>query len=109
MKNNRLETMASETPQQLLELLRQLVSETEQLLAEAGEHAEEKMEDLRVRIHHAGELLREFRHSTRQKIVAGARRADETIRSHPYESLAVTLGLGVLLGALLRRSNHHRP
>jgi len=109
MKNNRSETLATETPQELLEILRQLVSETEHLLAEAGGQAEEKMEDLRARIDHASELLREFRDSTRQKIIAGARRADETIRSHPYESLAVSLGFGVLLGALLRRSNNHRP
>jgi len=41
-------------------------------------------------------LLREFRDSTRQKIIAGARRADKTIRSHPYESLAVSLGFGLI-------------
>jgi len=31
--------------------------------------------------------------------------ADSAIRAHPYESLAIALGVGVLLGALLRR-NH---
>jgi len=103
MKNNRSETTAADTPEQLLEALRQLVSETEQLLAEKGEDAVEKMEDLRSRIERAGESLRELYGVGRRKFIAGARYADETIRSHPYESLALTLGMGVLLGAFLRR------
>jgi ElaB/YqjD/DUF883 family membrane-anchored ribosome-binding protein len=34
---------------------------------------------------------------------AAARKADDTIRTHPYESLAVAFGIGILLGALFRR------
>ena len=41
-----------------------------------------------------------------RKVVAGARATDETIRAHPYESLAIALGVGVLLGALIRRNSH---
>jgi ElaB/YqjD/DUF883 family membrane-anchored ribosome-binding protein len=41
----------------------------------------------------------------RQGVVAGAQYTDETIRLHPYQSLAVALGVGVLVGALIRRSN----
>jgi ElaB/YqjD/DUF883 family membrane-anchored ribosome-binding protein len=104
MKNNRSNALEAETPAQLLETLRQLVSETEQLLDNAGEHAGEKISDLRARIGHASESLQEFYGTARQKIIAGARRANETIRAHPYESLAVTLGVGVILGAIIRRS-----
>lgn len=39
----------------------------------------------------------------RKKVVSGARQADDAIRSHPYESLAIALGVGVLLGALIKR------
>ena len=39
----------------------------------------------------------------RRKVVAGARATDETIRSYPYASLAVALGVGVLVGAALSR------
>ena len=102
-RNNRLEALA-ETPEQLLETLRQLVAETEQLVADASEPAAEKMADIRARIGRANDSLQEFYSTYRQKIIDGARRADETIRMHPYESLAVSLGLGVVLGALLRRS-----
>ena len=30
-------------------------------------------------------------------------KADKTIRAHPYEAIAIALGVGVLLGALLRQ------
>jgi ElaB/YqjD/DUF883 family membrane-anchored ribosome-binding protein len=104
MKNNRTTPLEAETPAQLLETLRQLVAETEQLLDNAGEHAGEKLNDLRTRIDRANQSLQKFYGTARQKLIAGARRADETIRAHPYESLAVSLGVGVILGALLRRS-----
>ena len=32
-----------------------------------------------------------------------ARKADQTIRAHPYESVGVAFGIGVLLGLALRR------
>ena len=34
---------------------------------------------------------------------AAAKKADETIRAHPYESLGIAFGIGLLLGVLLRR------
>ncbi|HZP59863.1 MAG TPA: hypothetical protein VFB27_06020 [Opitutaceae bacterium] len=102
-RNNRSETLA-DTPEQLLETLRQLVAETEQLLSDASGPAMDKVEDIRSRISDASESLQEFYGSARQRLIAGARRTDETIREHPYESLAVSLGLGLLLGVLLRRS-----
>jgi ElaB/YqjD/DUF883 family membrane-anchored ribosome-binding protein len=104
MKNNRSNVLEAETPAQLLETLRQLVVETEQLLDNAGEHAGEKITELRARIDRASDSLHEFYGTARRKIIASARRADETIRAHPYESLAATLGVGVLLGLLIRRS-----
>jgi ElaB/YqjD/DUF883 family membrane-anchored ribosome-binding protein len=36
-------------------------------------------------------------------VVAGARCTDATIREHPYQSLALALGVGVIAGALLSR------
>ncbi len=34
---------------------------------------------------------------------AAAKKTDDTIRSHPYESIGVAFGLGILIGALLKR------
>ena len=39
----------------------------------------------------------------KQQALAGARATDRVIRQHPYQSLGIVFGLGILLGALLKR------
>lgn len=39
----------------------------------------------------------------RDRMITSARSADHAVRSHPYEGIAVAMGVGVLLGALARR------
>jgi ElaB/YqjD/DUF883 family membrane-anchored ribosome-binding protein len=104
MKNR---TSTIESPEQLLQDLRDLVAEAEKTLAASiSEHAEDQLDDLRSRLNNARSKLASFYNGARLQVAAGAKRADETIRSHPYESLGVALGLGLLLGALLRRPGH---
>lgn len=38
-----------------------------------------------------------------ESVKAAAKKTDDTIRAHPYESIAVAFGVGVLLGVLFRR------
>ncbi|HEY0945891.1 MAG TPA: hypothetical protein VGD81_11520 [Opitutaceae bacterium] len=96
----------AESPQQLLDDLRHLVSEAEQLISGAvTEQAGEKMEALRTRFAQAQERFGELYADTRRRVVAGAQTTDAAIRAHPYESLAIAVGLGVVLGMLLRRSD----
>jgi len=47
----------------------------------------------------AQERLTDLYDSAKEKVTEGARRTDEAIRAHPYESLAIALGVGVLIGA----------
>ena len=97
----------AESPEQLVTQLRDLLSEAEQLVGgSAGEFVGEKAEAMRERLADAQERLQEIYQNTRDKVVAGAKSTDAAIRSHPYESLAVALGVGVLIGALVRR-NHN--
>ena len=97
----------TESPEQLVAHLRDLLSEAEQLVGDsAGEFIGEKTEAMRERLQHAQERLQEFYSTARDRVISGARTTDATIRSHPYESAAVALGVGILIGALVRR-NHH--
>jgi len=97
---------SAQTPDALLNDLRALVSEAEGLMGgDITDQAREKMELLRERFSEAQERLSDLYTTAKDKVTDGARRTDETIRSHPYEALAIALGIGVLLGALLRR-NH---
>jgi ElaB/YqjD/DUF883 family membrane-anchored ribosome-binding protein len=98
---------AHESPEQIVEHLRSLIAEAEKTIgAELTEGAEEKLGALRDRVAEAKERAEHYLSVAREKVVQGAHQADGAIRSHPYESLAIALGVGVLLGALLRR-NHN--
>lgn len=63
----------------------------------------ERLEAAREQLARAQERLGEIYDDTRDKVVAGAKVTDKAIRRHPYESLAIALGVGVVVGALLGR------
>ncbi len=91
-----VETLASD--------LSKLMEEVEHLLNDStSNHAEEKIELLRSRFTQAQDRLGSLYTNARRKLADGARATDETIRSHPYESIGIALGLGVLLGAVFAR------
>lgn len=95
-----------QTPEGVLNELRSLVSEAEKILGEAPEGAcngAATLAALRERLETAQERVTELYEKGRQKVVAGARYADETIRENPYQSIAIALGLGLLAGVLLGR------
>jgi ElaB/YqjD/DUF883 family membrane-anchored ribosome-binding protein len=107
MKNASSSELTGEThtPEEIVEQISRLMSEAEALLVgPIADRSGEKMNDLRSRFSALQERAGDLYGSARRKVIAGARAADTTIRSHPYESLAVALGVGVLLGALIRRS-----
>ena len=87
-----------------MEDLRALINEAEQVVSNGVSSTSSKVvADLRERLENGLEKLNGYYGSAKERVIAGARRTDETIRSHPYESLAVALGVGVLIGALIRR------
>jgi ElaB/YqjD/DUF883 family membrane-anchored ribosome-binding protein len=97
---------AIETPEQVVEHLRSLIAEAEKTLgSNLSEGSSEKLGMIRERLAEVKERVEEGYQVAREKITAGARQADTVIRAHPYESLAIALGVGVLLGAFLRRND----
>jgi ElaB/YqjD/DUF883 family membrane-anchored ribosome-binding protein len=95
---------AVESPEQIMENLRTLIAEAEKTLgAEFTEGAEESIGALRDRLTETKEKAEHYLAVVRDKVVQGAKQTDSAIRAHPYESLAIALGVGVLLGALLAR------
>ena len=102
MKNK--STSAAQTPKDLLDDLRTLVSDAEKMVGDSlSEHSSDAISALRARYETAQERLGEFYEGARQKVVAGAKSTDEAIRANPYQSLAIALGAGLLLGVLLGR------
>jgi ElaB/YqjD/DUF883 family membrane-anchored ribosome-binding protein len=94
----------AQTPKELLNDLHALVSEAEKMMGDSlTEHSEDAISALRTRFDAAQERVGELYAGARKKIVAGAKYTDETIRANPYQSLAIALGAGLLVGVLLGR------
>jgi len=103
---NRQESSTSETPEQLIEHISRLMAEAEAMITgPVTDQAGGKLADIKARLESARERLTDAYGRARLGVVAGVKYTDETIRLHPYQSLAVALGVGVLVGALIRRSN----
>jgi ElaB/YqjD/DUF883 family membrane-anchored ribosome-binding protein len=104
--NHRTE-MHIDSPDQLIKNIQKLMDEVEATIAKSTDGSASPISDnlsaLRDRFTDAKAKAQGYYKVAKQRIVDGAQTADDTIRSHPYESLAVALGVGVLLGALLRR------
>ncbi len=89
----------------------QLMNEAEEMLREStSHHAEDQIELLQLRYdglqRHFESLQRHFADlcsSAGRTFSAGALRVDRTIRAHPYESLALALGTGLVCGVLMAR------
>ena len=101
MKNNKA---TAHTPRELLDELKTLVAEAETMAVDSlSEHSAEALSNLRERFSAVQERFSDVYDGARKKVVAGAKYTDETIRENPYQSLAVVLGVGVLLGVLIGR------
>lgn len=88
----------------MTENLRALINEAEQVVSDGvSTTSSEVVADLKERLEAGLEKLNDYYGGAKERVIAGARRTDDTIRSHPYESLAIALGVGVLIGALIRR------
>ncbi len=83
--------------------LKVLSRDAEAMLQATAGQAGEKMGELRSRLSSVVESTKAAVHRIEEKAVAGAKVADKTIREHPYESLGVAFGVGLLIGVLVGR------
>jgi ElaB/YqjD/DUF883 family membrane-anchored ribosome-binding protein len=101
MKNNK---DTAQTPKELLHDLQALVAEAEAMIADSTtEHTADAIDSLRARFAAAQERFTDAYAGARKKVIAGAKYTDEAIRENPYQSLAIALGVGVLVGVLIGR------
>ena len=87
--------------------LKTLASDAEDLLKATAGDVSEKARDARTRVSAALDRAKTTYADLQEHGIESARaavkQADETIRSHPYESAGIAFGLGILIGAVLRR------
>jgi len=102
---NRHET--AETPEQLIEHISRLMAEAEAMIAgPVAEQAGGKLADIKERLNDARDRLGDYYTKARKSVIRGAKYTDETIRENPYQSIAVAVGVGALIGYLLGRKGN---
>ncbi|HYV29378.1 MAG TPA: DUF883 domain-containing protein [Candidatus Eisenbacteria bacterium] len=69
---------------------------------DAGQSGE-KLAELRERLSAAMESAKVAAQRLEEKTIAAAKATDRCIRDHPYQTIGITFGLGILLGILLGR------
>jgi ElaB/YqjD/DUF883 family membrane-anchored ribosome-binding protein len=88
---------------QIEEVGEHLMEDAQALLTATAHVAEEKVIEARKRLTAAIEKGKEAWNNVQEKAIAGAKATDQVIRDNPYKSLGIALGVGVLIGFLLRR------
>jgi ElaB/YqjD/DUF883 family membrane-anchored ribosome-binding protein len=80
-----------------------LMEDAQALLTATAHVAEEKVVEARKRLTAAIEKGKEAWDSVQEKAIAGAKATDQVIRDNPYKTLVIAIGVGAILGYLLRR------
>jgi len=78
-----------------------LADDARGLLNATADVAGAKVAEARQRLSEALERGKQIYGRVREKAVDGAKVADEAITTHPYEAIAIGVGVGALIGYLL--------
>jgi ElaB/YqjD/DUF883 family membrane-anchored ribosome-binding protein len=94
---------ANVSTEKLVTDLKTVARDTEELLKAGAGEMSEKAQEARTRLASALTRAKDTCARLEEKAVAGAKVADRTVREHPYQSIGVAFGLGVLIGVLVTR------
>ena len=81
----------------------QLAEDARALMTATADVAGEQVGEARKRLAAALESGKEIYGRVREKAVEGAKAADVAVHAHPYQAVAIGVGLGALLGYLISR------
>jgi ElaB/YqjD/DUF883 family membrane-anchored ribosome-binding protein len=83
--------------------LKAVVRDAEALLMATAGQAGEKVTEVRQRLSSALESAKATCHHLQDKTTEAAKVTDKVIRAHPYESIGIAFGVGLLIGVLVTR------
>ena len=87
--------------------LNAVIQDTEDLLKlsanQAGEGAMALRERARLRLDKAKDSLQDLQHWSIDKAKAAGHKTDEYVHDHPWQSVGIAAGIGLLLGMLISR------
>lgn len=96
-------TELERSTEKLLEDLKAVVRDGEELLKAGAEDLSERGTAARERLSAALEAAKETRRRLEEQALEGARAADRLVREHPYQSVGLAFGVGLLLGVIVNR------
>ena len=91
--------------EQLVAELRLLSRNAEELLEATAGDLTDKAKEARTRLRKTLESAKDGCDRLQEKAVAGVKATDQVIREHPYQSIGVAFGVGLLVGVLAMRRN----
>jgi ElaB/YqjD/DUF883 family membrane-anchored ribosome-binding protein len=89
--------------QRLASDLKAVIRDAEELMKATAGQVGDKVAEMRSRLTAALETAKATCHRLEEKTVAAAKTTDRTIREHPYESIGIAFGVGLLVGLLVIR------
>ena len=92
-----------EANERLASDLKLVMRDAEDLLKATAGQAGEKIGEVRSRLTGALESAKATYAQIQDKTVQAAKTTDKVIRDHPYESLGIAFGVGLLIGVLVTR------
>ncbi len=97
---------ARESKEKLIEDFHSVINDTEELMrsvsSESGGKAEVLRDKIEQNLTHAKEYLQDFEDSIVDKSKIAARITDEYVHENAWRTVGLAIGLGVLIGLLLR-------
>ena len=93
------------TRQKLVNDLKVVVHDAEELMKATASDLGERAREARGKLAATLESAKANCKILEQKTVAGAKAADHIIREHPYQSLGIAFGIGILVGVLVNRKD----
>ena len=92
-----------ESTEKLLQDLKEVVRDGEELLRAGVDELGERGAAAREKLTAALEAAKETQRRLQKRAVAGAKATDKYIRSNPYQSIGIAFGVGVILGLYAAR------
>ncbi|HEY9509455.1 MAG TPA: DUF883 family protein, partial [Verrucomicrobiae bacterium] len=96
----RTESDIEQSTEKLLQDLREVVRDGEELLKAGASELGERGSAAREKLAAALEVARETQQRLQERAMQGARATDQLIRANPYQAVGIAFGVGLLVGVL---------
>jgi ElaB/YqjD/DUF883 family membrane-anchored ribosome-binding protein len=83
--------------------LKLIIRDAEALLKATAGQADDKVTEVRERLNLALDSAKKTCEHLQERTVEAAKTADRVVRDHPYESIGVAFGVGLLFGLFVSR------